>query len=554
MHKLVAFVVSPLVSASVAFAAPGVTTTGVNFREGPGTNYTSMEVLPAGTAIEIDGCDDGVWCAVTVGDVTGFVSGNYITEVALPVDEPEGVDVVEPNGDVDGPNDDLLSEEQLDTLVAPIALYPDSLLAQVLVASTAPLDIVKAQRWVEENADLPTEDREGAVEQQDWDDSVKVLAAGFPQVITTMANDLDWTENLGDAVIIQNDDVLDAVQRQRARAQAVGNLESNDAQVIQNVDNSIVIESAEPERVYVPQYNPQTVYVEAAPEPVYVETSSGWNDAAAILATGAIAFGIGYGVNEIFRGGYRDYWYGPTRINYNTYNIYPRPGRPPHRPGRPGRPGWDRPDRPDRPGRPGRPGAGPNRPGASPWKPTPRQKQRARRRVKDERGNQRRGNRVDRPRQGQGGDRPRQGNRGDRPRQGQGSGRPNRAANMESKLKQRSNRQGGKPSRPANRSNAAPSRRAGAKSGAVSRPKKSSTQARKNANRGKASNRKRTTRQSSRPQQRVSRSRGSSQARRKAGNNRSAFNRSRASPRRKSASRSRGRSSRGRRGGGRKRR
>ena len=97
--------------------------------------------------------------------------------------------------------------------MAPIALYPDALLAQVLVAATFPLDVVKADRFLDANKDVPEKERADKAAQEDWDPSIATLAAGFPSVIARMADDVDWTENLGDAVLAQSDDVLDAVQR-----------------------------------------------------------------------------------------------------------------------------------------------------------------------------------------------------------------------------------------------------------------------------------------------------------------------------------------------------
>ncbi len=114
----------------------------------------------------------------------------------------------------EAPPEDVYTEEELDDLVAPVALYPDALLAQVLVAATYPLDVVKAQRWAGENKDLAADKRADATEAEGWDPSIAVLAAGFPTVLERMAKEIDWTEQLGDAMIVQDGDVLDAVQRQ----------------------------------------------------------------------------------------------------------------------------------------------------------------------------------------------------------------------------------------------------------------------------------------------------------------------------------------------------
>ncbi len=233
---------------------------------------------------------------------------------------------------------DLYSADELDALVAPYALYPDSLLTQVLMASTFPLEIVKAQRWVDDNEDLPDDQREDAAQQEDWDPSVAVLAAGFPTVIDRMSEDLDSTEDLGDALLAQSDDVLDAVQRQRARAQALGNLESNQAQTVEVSNDVITVQPADPQVVYVPTYDSNQVYTTQAPAQTVVQSDSGGSDTAALITTGLLSFGAGMLVAEIFDNNdpWDDYWRGgpnywggggPNYVNWNNGNFYPRPGR-----------------------------------------------------------------------------------------------------------------------------------------------------------------------------------------------------------------------------------
>lgn len=157
----------------------------------------------------------------------------------------------------------VLSAEQLDRLVAPVALYPDPLLAQLLPASTYPLEVVQASRWAQANKKLQGEDLEKAVASREWAQSVKALCA-FPDVLQYMDEHLDWTTQLGDAVLGQEQDVLDAIQRMRAKAQVAGTLKSNDKQTVE-VETSgdrtvVVIEPAEPEVIYVPTYDPEVVY------------------------------------------------------------------------------------------------------------------------------------------------------------------------------------------------------------------------------------------------------------------------------------------------------
>src|SRR5215813_8576965 len=122
-------------------------------------------------------------------------------------------------------SDQLLKPEELDALVAPIALYPDNLLASVLMAATYPLEVVQADRWVTENKNLKGDNLKTAAEKQAWDDSVKALAA-TPSVLSMMSSKLDWTQKLGDAVLAQQPDVMDAVQRLRSRAQANNKLQT----------------------------------------------------------------------------------------------------------------------------------------------------------------------------------------------------------------------------------------------------------------------------------------------------------------------------------------
>lgn len=157
--------------------------------------------------------------------------------------------------------------EELEALVAPIALYPDSVLSQVLMASTYPLEIVYATRWVKAHPDLKGDAAVKAVANETWDVSVKSMVA-FPQILEPMNDKLDWTQKLGDAFLAQQKEVLDAVQRMRAKAQQSGNLKSNEQQKVTTepapagaTQQTIVkIEPANPEVIYVPAYNPTVVY------------------------------------------------------------------------------------------------------------------------------------------------------------------------------------------------------------------------------------------------------------------------------------------------------
>lgn len=226
--------------------------------------------------------------------------------------------------------DASFAPEDLDTLVAPIALFPDALLAQILVASTFPLDLVKAARFVAQSGDLPEGDRSSAAEAEGWDPSVAVLAAGFPSVVTRMADELDWTEQLGDAMVLQTDDVLDAVQRMRARAAATGYLDSNEAQVVEEDAGTISIEPADPDVVYVPSYDPAMAYVSAPTAPATIVQDDGFSTGQ-VVATGAMAFGAALLIGEIFDDDdddWNNYWRpGPPRVDWDNDSIHARPGR-----------------------------------------------------------------------------------------------------------------------------------------------------------------------------------------------------------------------------------
>ncbi|MCJ7540591.1 MAG: DUF3300 domain-containing protein [Desulfobacterales bacterium] len=152
-------------------------------------------------------------------------------------------------------------QEELDQLLAPIALYPDSLVAQILMASTYPLEVVQAERWVKQNESLTGDSLTAALEQQNWDPSVKSLV-NFPQILQMMNEKVDWTQKLGDAFLAQQKDVMDTMQNLRKKAQAEGNLKTNQEQkvIVEKETQTIIIEPSNPQIVYVPTYNPTVVY------------------------------------------------------------------------------------------------------------------------------------------------------------------------------------------------------------------------------------------------------------------------------------------------------
>ena len=156
-----------------------------------------------------------------------------------------------------------LSPQQLETLVAPVALYPDRLLGQILAASTYPLEIAEAAQWLQQNPNLQGPQLVEAARQQNWDPSIQALVV-FPDVLTRLASDIRWTTDLGNAFLAQQADVMNAVQRMRARAQASGKLQSNSQQRVttemQGDQSAIDIQPANPEEVYVPYYNPEYIW------------------------------------------------------------------------------------------------------------------------------------------------------------------------------------------------------------------------------------------------------------------------------------------------------
>jgi len=238
--------------------------------------------------------------------------------------------------------------ERLQELVAPIALYPDSLVAQILAASTFPEQVVEADRWVQAHQDLKGDALGQAVDQQPWDPSIKALAA-FPTVLGNMDKNLSWTSSLGDAYYNQQQDVMDAVQVMRQRAQSADQLKSTPQQTVTTQGSTIVIQPATPDVVYVPAYNPWLVY--GAP----LTPWPGWYPYPGIWYGGPyLSFGVGFGIG--FFGGFGWGWphwgfdwhnhypiynhyryYSRSRTFYNRSSFY-RAGRPGGRIGPAGRP------------------------------------------------------------------------------------------------------------------------------------------------------------------------------------------------------------------------
>ncbi len=169
-----------------------------------------------------------------------------------------------PAGDSIAPAADSFPPDQIEQMVAPIALYPDALIAQIMMASTYPLDVVQANRWLKDQEGLEGDALQKAVDEEEWDDSVKALAF-FPSVLGFMSDNLDWTQDLGDAVLAQQGDVTDAIQRLRGEADQAGALATTEQQRVEKAGDTIIIQPAQPEVVYVPTYDPVKVYGQSDP-------------------------------------------------------------------------------------------------------------------------------------------------------------------------------------------------------------------------------------------------------------------------------------------------
>jgi len=213
--------------------------------------------------------------------------------------------------------------EQLDSLVAPIALYPDPLLSQTLVASTYPLEIIQLQQWLGKNKNLKDQALADAVKKQNWDPSIQAMAA-LPDVVKQLAENITWTTDLGNAFLAQQSDVMAAVQRMRKKAQDVGNLKSSEQQKVETkvVESQqvIVIEQASPEIVYVPSYNPTVVYGAAVyPYPPIAYPPPGY-----YAAGMAISFGVGLAMGAAWGGGwgYNSNWGGNNNVYINHNNNF----------------------------------------------------------------------------------------------------------------------------------------------------------------------------------------------------------------------------------------
>ncbi|MEO8741069.1 MAG: DUF3300 domain-containing protein [Casimicrobiaceae bacterium] len=223
-----------------------------------------------------------------------------------------------------------LPQDQLDALLAPIALYPDQLLSQILIASTYPLDVVEAARFVQQNPGLRGDALNQALDGRSWDPSVLSLAA-FPQVLAMMNDKLDWTQQLGDAFLANEAQVMATAQSLRARAQAQGNLQSTEQQKVYVQEKTIIIEPAQPQYVYVPVYNPTVIYgtwwsPSYRPWYWYPPAVYGYPPIGAAIGVGFV-WGTAWAISGNHWGWANPNWRGGNiNINVNNNYFFNRPG------------------------------------------------------------------------------------------------------------------------------------------------------------------------------------------------------------------------------------
>jgi uncharacterized membrane protein YgcG len=231
------------------------------------------------------------------------------------------------NQQPDQPQPAQLTPQQLQELVAPIALYPDALVAQILAASAYPTQIVEAERFLQQNQNLKGAELGAEVDKQDWDPSVKALTQ-FPSVLADMDKNISWTSELGDVNVNQQADVMSAIQVLRGQAQQAGNLKSTPQQTVTNQGGDVTIQPANPQIVYVPEYDPELVY--GYPIGIWPGFYPWWGAPGPYLS-----FGIGYGVGPFFGFGWgwnawgfdwrrRGLLYGGGRYAYRSNAFYNR--------------------------------------------------------------------------------------------------------------------------------------------------------------------------------------------------------------------------------------
>ena len=273
-----------------------------------------MPRLPPGVPMRATTPQPGTMVSQPVMGAPQVTAPQYATPAAQPqAGQPQMQQQGQPQMQQQGPHASL---PELQALIAPIALYPDSLLAQMLIAATYPLDVAAATIWIQDpqNAKLSGPALESALQQQRWDNSVKSLVQ-FPDALRMLGNKLEWTQRLGDAYLAQPSELMQAVQALRTQARNAGHLQSGSQMTVtSDPQSNIIIQPANPQVVYVPMYNPYMVYgpwgyPAYPPWPVY---NPGW---------GYLAFGVGFGVGAALWA--TPYWgRGYVYVNHGYYNRF----------------------------------------------------------------------------------------------------------------------------------------------------------------------------------------------------------------------------------------
>lgn len=288
------------------------------------TAFLSYEQHEHGGAMRLNVSNKSILTCIVLCAVALAMSAVRLP--ARPREAPAQSNQSQPPGR-DQPPAAQLTPQQLQELVAPIALYPDALVAQILAASAYPTQIVEAERFLQQNPDLQGAALGAEVEQQDWDPSVKALTQ-FPSVLADMDKNLSWTSELGDANLNQQADVMDAVQFMRGKAQSAGNLKTTPQQTVTNQGNAVVIQPANPQIVYVPDYDPELAY--GYPVGLWPGFYPWWGASDPYLS-----FGVGFGIGPFFGFGWgwnswgfdwyhRGLMYGGGRYGYHSHAFYDR--------------------------------------------------------------------------------------------------------------------------------------------------------------------------------------------------------------------------------------
>lgn len=298
-------------SQPVTIAPPGAPDPLAQGAQAPADQTQPLQVprLPPGVPVRASTPQPGTMASQPV-----MAAPQYATPASQPqAGQPQLQQQGQPQGQQQGQHASL---PELQALIAPIALYPDSLLAQMLIAATYPLDVAAATIWVQDpqNAKLSGSALEAALQQQRWDNSVKSLVQ-FPDALRMLGNKLEWTQRLGDAYLAQPAELMQAVQALRAQARNAGHLQSGSQMTVtSDPQSNIIIQPANPQVVYVPMYNPYMVYgpwgyPAYPPWPVY---NPGW---------GYLAFGVGFGVGTALWA--TPYWgRGYVYVNHGYYNRF----------------------------------------------------------------------------------------------------------------------------------------------------------------------------------------------------------------------------------------